>query len=166
MPVLVLMRHAHAEAAGFGIKDFDRPLSALGREDARTMAKQFSYTGVEVSKVFCSPARRTVETLICVRETIKIASDAVFYPSELYSGDVSAYHQLLTRFEPNEVCMIIGHNPMIEYFAFAFVQSSDTKSLAEIKQGFPTAAIAVISLDHSFSPATPQGKLLHFFSAN
>jgi phosphohistidine phosphatase len=164
MPIIILMRHAHAELPNPGMRDFDRPLSAAGWEDARTVAKQFPAIGVEISEIFCSPARRTMETLACVRETVEIGEVSIHYPSELYSGEVSAYHHVLSQFGSHDVCMIIGHNPMIEQFAFDIAQTGDEAGLAGIKPGYPTAAMAVIDLGQSFNPANPQGRLLHFLT--
>jgi phosphohistidine phosphatase len=164
MPIIILMRHAHAELPNPGMRDFDRPLSAAGWEDARTVAKQFAAIGVEISEIFCSPARRTMETLACVREAVEIGEASIHTPSELYSGEVSAYHHVLSQFGSHDVCMIIGHNPMIEQFAFDIAQTGDEAGLAGIKPGYPTAAMAVIDLGQSFNPANPQGRLLHFLT--
>lgn len=164
MPLIILMRHAHAEMPSPGMRDFDRPLSSAGKKDATVTAKQLAATRVKISTAFCSPARRTIETLACVQDTLQINENTVVYSSELYSGDVAAYHHLLSQLGENEVCMIIGHNPMVENFAFDMAQTGDEVGLAKIKLGYPTAAIGVIGLADNFNPANAHGSLLHFFS--
>jgi phosphohistidine phosphatase len=166
MPIVILMRHAHAELPNAGMRDFDRPLSVSGWKDARKVAKQFEPIGLKISKAFCSPSRRTKETLAALQETIQIEGDAVLYPTELYSGELSAYHQMLGQVAEIDVCMMIGHNPMIEHFAFSLAQTGATADLAKLKPGYPTAAMAVIDLGKAFNPANPQGRLLYFLSAD
>ena len=163
MPIIVLMRHAHAEMPQPGMRDFDRPLSTGGWADARNTAKQFATTGITISNIFCSPAKRTMETLIAFQEFAKVEGGAILYPSELYSGDVASYREYLSGLSQNDVCMLVGHNPMIEQFAFDIVQTGHDMALSKIKSGYPTAAIAVVRVGSPITAADPNGKLLHFF---
>ena len=164
MPNLILMRHANAEFASPGMQDFDRPLSKNGHAEAQLAAQMFVQTGFTISNVFCSPARRTLETLACFRETINIADDHIAYRDALYSGDVSSYQNLVSALESDARCLIIGHNPMIEHFAFDLVQRDDGTGLNQLKMGFPTAAIAIIELEGKVNGLIPNAKLLHFLN--
>jgi phosphohistidine phosphatase len=164
MSILALMRHAHAEMPSSGLKDFDRPLSKTGWNDAKHAAEQFLETGLAISKVFCSPARRTTETLQCVRETVPITGEITTYLPDLYSGKLNAYQELLKKCAQNDVAMIIGHNPMIEHFAFNLAQSGDEFGLTALKSGYPTAAIAVLDLGATPNDPAPSARLIHFIT--
>ena len=170
MPNLILMRHANAEMSSTGMRDFDRPLSKAGHIEAQLAAKKFINTGFTIFKhrplkIFCSPARRTVETLTNFRETIVMVDEQITYSEELYSGDVSSYQNLLSSLDNNDSCMIIGHNPMIEHFAFGLLQNDDESGINQLKNGFPTAAIAIIQLGNPFNALNLHNKLRHFLSA-
>jgi phosphohistidine phosphatase len=158
------MRHAHAELPDPGMRDFDRPLSSAGWEDARATAKQFATIGLEISLVFCSPARRTLETLDGIRQSVKISQNSIAHLPELYSGETNAYLDVLKHLGPNDIGLIIGHNPMIEHFAFEIAQAKNNTDLQRLRPGYPTAAMAVIELDASFNPSNPNGRLLHFLT--
>ena len=164
MPNLILMRHANAELASPGMRDFDRPLSKNGYAEAHITAKMFLQTGFTISSVFCSPARRTIETLASLRETIPIDEDVMACPDGLYSGDVSSYQSLVSSLETGANCLIIGHNPMIEHFAFGLVQNGDGTGLSQLKMGFTTAAIAIIELNGAANVQISNAKLLHFLN--
>lgn len=169
MPTLILMRHANAELASPGMRDFDRPLSPAGWKEAAMAAQSFSKTGIQIAKVFCSPARRTLETLECLRQTITINPSKIEHHPELYSGDVSSY-RALSEAADDGACLYIGHNPMIEHFAFELAAQDEGGHMGEndginrLKTGFPTAAIAVFEVETNAATAKPHSRLLHFLS--
>lgn len=163
MPTLILMRHANAELASPGMRDFDRPLSPAGWKEAVVAAQSFSKTGIQIAKVFCSPARRTLETLECLRQTITISPSKIEHHPELYSGDVSSY-RALSEATDDEACLYIGHNPMIEHFAFELAVHGEQNGINRLKTGFPTAAIAVFEVETNAAPIKPHSRLLHFLS--
>ena len=167
MPTIILMRHANAELASPGMRDFDRPLSNQGWADAEITANllktvYFDRNNTKISMVFCSPACRTVETLAALRKTVIIEDPAINFLQELYAGDDEAYADLVKSVEADKVCVMIGHNPMIESFAFALAHKGDLTGLLQLKTGFPTSAIAVVELKNN----SIKGELLHFFTAN
>ena len=162
MPILVLMRHATAQMAEAGMRDFDRPLSKAGWAEANLVAKLLDATGLQIGKTFCSPALRTQETLACVRQTIPMSNSAVSFEQSLYSGDVASYQNIATEILPDDVAMVVGHNPMVERFAFHLAKRGEQDLLKKLKFGFPTAAIAVFNLENT----TNAGELVYFFTAN
>jgi phosphohistidine phosphatase len=162
MPFFVLMRHAHAQHTEPGMRDFDRPLSQAGYAEANSSLKLFQATGLQITKVFCSPSRRTKDTLACVRQTIPINDGAIIIEPSLYSGEVTAYQNLGSTIPPDDVAMFIGHNPMIERFAFDLAKTGDQVLLNKLKFGFPTAGLAVFEIANT----SREGRLIHFFTAN
>jgi phosphohistidine phosphatase len=166
MPTLVLMRHANTKPPQASMRDFDRPLSDAGWAEANQAANLFYATGLKITQTFCSPACRTEQTLACIRKTILLQDSAIFFLPELYSGDVSHYRDTQSKVANDAVAMIIGHNPMIERFAFDLASNGGDADLRRLKMGFPTAAIAVIKFEPDFDIAYPQGQLLQFLTAN
>ena len=164
MPTIILMRHANAEPASAGMRDFDRPLSKAGWAEGKIATNLLKATGLAPTKVLCSPARRTLETLACVRGIIALADGIVTLPQELYSGDVGAYQNLAYSVPEKSICMLIGHNPMIERFAFQLALTGEKAILNRLKTGVPTATIAVFQLDGDYAAANPQSELLHLLT--
>jgi phosphohistidine phosphatase len=165
MPTIILMRHANAEPASLGMRDFDRPLSKAGWAEGKLAANLLKATDLTPNKVFCSPARRTSETLACVGTIVPLINAIISQPQELYSGETAAYQGLVNSTTTDDICMFVGHNPMIERFAFQLATRGNNIALKRLKLGFPTAAIAIISLADDFSSINPQGDLLHFLIA-
>ena len=66
MRELILLRHAHAEPAGNGQADLDRPLSAEGLAEAEAAGRWLAENKLVPDCVLCSPSRRTRETLEAV----------------------------------------------------------------------------------------------------
>src|SRR5262245_38337785 len=61
--LLYLIRHAEAEDLGAGIaRDFDRPLTAKGREQSRALAVAFAQRKIVVDTVVASPLVRAHQT--------------------------------------------------------------------------------------------------------
>ncbi len=164
MATLILMRHANAELASPGMKDFDRPLSAIGWAEAHTAALMLNETGIAVTKVFCSPARRTAETLECLTKTIKIDASTIAFHHELYAEDFNSYQNVLLTLQPNDTFLCVGHNPMIEHFAFHLAKSGKQADLNLLNKGFPTAGIAIFDLGIFPVLVTAHGVLTHFLN--
>ena len=66
MRELILLRHAHAEAASTGQADLDRPLSPVGLAEAEAAGRWLKENNLLPDCVLCSPSRRTRETLEAV----------------------------------------------------------------------------------------------------
>lgn len=62
--LLYLIRHAEAEELGVGgtTRDFDRPLTARGREQSRALARAFATRGISIDTVVASPLVRAHQT--------------------------------------------------------------------------------------------------------
>jgi phosphohistidine phosphatase len=62
--LLYLIRHAEAEDLGTAgvVRDFDRPLTPRGREQARTLADAFARRNITIDAVAASPLVRAYQT--------------------------------------------------------------------------------------------------------
>lgn len=111
------MRHAtSAETAG---SDALRPLSELGRREARDAAEAMQQRDGRPVMVLSSPRLRA-------RETAEIVSQALGVPMELRSGldcgaTAAAYLDALKPDEGRDV-LIVAHNPEISAFATALAR--------------------------------------------
>ena len=63
MKNIYFLRHAKSSWDDFALKDFDRPLSTRGIQDADLMGNYFRSKKIKLDIVFSSPSKRTRETL-------------------------------------------------------------------------------------------------------
>ena len=130
MSRLFLLRHAKAEWAEPGQRDFDRALAASGVEDARKVAAAMVARNLLPAGVICSSALRARQTLDALNTVHDLSAMEVAAQSGV-DGDL----------------MLIGHNPMLEDVAMALARDGDDASLSDLHMGFRTAGLAVIALD-------------------
>ena len=82
---LLLLRHAHADAAGAGQSDLARPLSATGRDEARAAGDWLREHGLRPDRVLCSPAARTRDTFAALGDIGGVAPE----PAKDYGRAIS-----------------------------------------------------------------------------
>ena len=139
MRELILLRHAHAEAAAAGQDDIDRPLSRQGQAEAEAAGQWLKANGYLPDRVVCSSARRTRETLeqvLSVIGYIEQRQEPRVY--EATPGDLMAVadeHKELSR------VLLVGHNPGLEQLA-ALLSSGQSGDF----RGMPAGGIAVLKL--------------------
>lgn len=151
MRELILLRHAHAEAASTGQADLDRPLSPVGLAEAEQAGKWLKDNNLVADCVLCSPARRTRETLEAVLQITgnveKRLDDAI------YEATPGTLFTLVEQRSDFERLMIVGHNPGLERLV-AFLTEGSTSEY----RGMPPAGVAVLHFpqDAAFEPGVAQ----------
>ncbi|MGL4404735.1 MAG: SixA phosphatase family protein [Notoacmeibacter sp.] len=164
MAILILMRHANAELASPGMRDFDRPLSPTGWKEASVTTERLLGLNLTPTRILCSPARRTVETLDAFQKQFALNDSIIEFHQELYAGDVTSYQSFIGGLEATDVSLFIGHNPMIEHFAFHLAESGKEADLHLLKTGYPTAGIAVFELGGATTSNHARGILSQFLT--
>jgi phosphohistidine phosphatase len=133
---LLLLRHAKSSWDDPSLADHDRPLAPRGRKAATLIRAHLRRSGIEMSLILCSSARRTVQTLELVAPGGEVAIE-----DELYGASADG---LLTRLrevpDHDSAVMLIGHNPAMQDLAAGLAAGA---GLGE--QKFPTAALATLA---------------------
>ena len=154
---LLLLRHAKSSWVDPTLPDHDRPLASRGRRDAERIAKHLAGLEFEPELVLCSSAVRTRETLELVRPAL--ASSKVLFEDGLYGASSD---ELLARIRvvPDAVgsVMLIGHNPGLEQLALLLASSGD--ELRRLETKFPTAALATLAVETTWSRLAPGDAIL------
>lgn len=143
---LMLLRHAKS-AWPEGVPDKERPLATRGEKAAPLIGKYMTREGLVPDLVLVSPARRTQETWMLVRDElpgqVEARDHAGFY-------EVSAVKMLdaLAHVEPRyRNLLIIGHNPGLQELALLLTDAGDADARRKVTEKFPTAGLAVIDFD-------------------
>ncbi|MEO1252939.1 MAG: histidine phosphatase family protein, partial [Pseudomonadota bacterium] len=129
---LILLRHAKSSWADRTQSDFDRPLNDRGRRDAPAMGRFIIDNALAPEIIFCSPSKRTLETLALLQETI--GDDAhVEFADGLYLAEAKTLLKIAQNAGSQYAsAMIIAHNPGLEMLALKLADAgtSDADALA------------------------------------
>lgn len=120
--ILYLIRHAEAENALSGNRDFDRVLSVEGRQAARLQAERFVHSQGRLDGLISSNAPRAWQTAEMFAEASCIPDNRCIKWPILYSGNVE---ELVAASIPRAWTQValIGHNPTISGLAHLLCNS-------------------------------------------
>lgn len=115
---VLLVRHAHAEWPLYSGRDFDRPLTPRGEEDAGTTARSIREAGHRPTLILASPSRRTRQTAEIIASVLSLGGDALRFVDALYNARAAVLEAELRRVavEPATV-LLVAHNPGISDLA-------------------------------------------------
>jgi phosphohistidine phosphatase SixA len=138
MRELILLRHAHADAATANQSDAARGLSATGREEARAAGDWLRQHGLHPDRVLCSPATRARETLTVLGD---IGAGEIYEEAGIYEASPGTLAALVDANRDAERLLLVGHNPGIEQLV-ALMHSGQSGDY----RGMPPGGIAVLKL--------------------
>lgn len=139
MRELILLRHAHADAAATGQPDAERPLSEEGRKEAQGAAQWLQAQGLVPDRVLVSPSARTQETLAAV--TAVLGPLDTREEAGIYDGSPGDLAELADRNRDATRLLMVGHNPGFEQLA-ALMHSGQSGDY----RGMPPGGVAVLRL--------------------
>lgn len=115
------MRHATPESVTRpGGRDRDRPLTALGFQEASAMGKMIKGSDFIPDIILASSAIRTSQTAKTVAEVLANDSIAIHETEALYGGGEDRYlAEMITLPDSIETVLVVGHNPVISGLAEA-----------------------------------------------
>jgi len=145
LKTLYLLRHAKA-APDSPKGDAARPLLKRGRKAAAAMGELLGGLEARPELILCSPSVRTRETLDLVLPALDPAPD-IAIENELYLAPAAALLDRLRRVPDKTGCvLLIGHNPGIHELAARLATDDE-----ELRQNFPTAALAALAVRGAWS---------------
>ena len=135
MKNLYLLRHAKSSWDDFALKDFDRPLSTRGIQDAELMGNYFKSKRKVLDLVLSSPSKRTKETLEHFFN--KTSQNIIFNETIYHSSEQNIYSVIKDVGKSVNSIMIVGHNPSMhefsESFSGQFIEKFSTCGLASFE---------------------------------
>ncbi|MCC7462286.1 MAG: histidine phosphatase family protein [Gammaproteobacteria bacterium] len=115
---LILLRHAAAEPAAAGHRDFDRGLDPGGHAEARAAARRLAALPFRPALLLVSPARRTQLTAEIIARHLRLGADALHAEPSLYLAPVRALRAAIARAPAAIDCLlVVGHNPALSDLA-------------------------------------------------
>lgn len=132
---LTIVRHAHAEAQGRDIEDFERRLDKRGRREAHAIAARARELGFVPDHLLSSPADRAIETARELAKALDFPLHRIRHDDRVYLAEPEQLVAILRSAPPTaEHVLVVGHNPGLSRLA-AWV--ADDTGLGEL----PTAAL-------------------------
>jgi phosphohistidine phosphatase len=114
----ILVRHAHAEWPTYRGRDFDRPLTPRGLDDALATGRAIHASGIVPSLLVASSARRTEQTARILMEQLGLPVDRLRLLDSLYNAEASALHGAIeASLGEDDVVLLVAHNPGISELA-------------------------------------------------
>jgi phosphohistidine phosphatase len=157
---LVLVRHAKSDYPP-SVEDHDRPLSERGERDAEAAAA--ALRGQEPELVLCSTAARARRTWDLI-ETGLGHPVTVRYERALYNASSRAILGLVRGIDEGvQRLAVVAHNPGTQELAEQLAGRGKGGELRRMAQKFPTAGIAVLAVDGSWSELDAGGARLVAF---
>lgn len=161
---LILLRHAKSSWKDASLPDDERPLAPRGRRALVLVAQHLQTAAADVDLVLSSPARRTRQTWDGLRAGLRAAPEVCFVP-EIYEATGSELLEALKQVDRrNKAVLLVGHNPGIQELACGLVSGGDDAALSRLRQGFPTAALAIFSSDLDWADLRWRGACLESFT--
>jgi phosphohistidine phosphatase len=140
---LMLLRHAKALRAE-GLGDFDRPLKASGRDQARLI-------GEFMAAHHLAPGLALVSTALRARETFDLVDIFLHPPPErvdeplIYEATARTLFEIARNLPGGQPCvLLVGHNPGFEDLANELISAGDETALARFHGHMTKGALAVI----------------------
>ncbi|MBC7682780.1 MAG: phosphohistidine phosphatase SixA [Ferruginibacter sp.] len=107
---LILWRHAEAEEGDEALADLDRSLTPRGVKQAQRVAQWLDRHLPESTRVLCSPARRTVQTV----HALQILGRKFKLRSELAPGCTPAQLLAAAQWPDSKThVLVVGHQPVL-----------------------------------------------------
>ena len=139
----ILVRHAHAEWPAYRGRDFDRPLTPRGLDDAHATGRAIHAAGIVPTLLVASAARRTEQTARILLEQLRLPVDRLRLLDSLYNAEASVLREAIeAASDDSAVVMLVAHNPGVSELArlLAGVDAAPSFRPAEWRV-FPRSAI-------------------------
>lgn len=139
---LMVMRHAKADRPG-ELRDFDRPLTERGRQDALCIGRWMNEHGRQPAILISSPARRTRETSLIVATELGLKPDQIRWITGIYQATLDDLINVLHEQPIAAGLLLVGHNPGMDALV-GWLASSKPARTARGKL-MTTASLAVFA---------------------
>jgi phosphohistidine phosphatase len=148
MKRLLLLRHAKSSWDDPALDDFDRPLAPRGRKAAERMGRELATRNWLPQLALVSPAARTRETWELVTAALPRSFSAAFLDTLYDAAAEDVLSEIRRTPKAVKTLIVLGHNPGLEDLARRLAgDNSEKKALQQLREKFPTAALARFDFD-------------------
>ena len=117
MKTLYIIRHGDSPFIQ-GAKDFERPLSEMGRYDAINIGLHLSEDYPSPSYILSSAAQRAITTARIIGAELEFDTTAITAKEKLHNASMQTVMQAIINIpEKHDCAMVFGHNPGLSALA-------------------------------------------------
>lgn len=146
MPVLILARHAKAEAPRSGLEDHARALTLEGRDAAGRLGERLKDLGLVPDLALVSSANRTVQTFKRMASAWGEIDNHI--EEDLYESARERYLGVVAGAGESQTVLVVGHEPTTSHVAAYLAGPASLKRpLQRMAHGMPTAGAAILEVD-------------------
>ncbi len=114
MKTLYLIRHANSP---YQTNDFERPLSDIGKQEAKLMAKKLKEFNTNPDLLISSNAQRTTTTVNIISKILECSNKINFEP-KAYNPPINKLVEIINNIsKKHNNVFLISHNPAISLLA-------------------------------------------------
>lgn len=144
---LLLLRHAKSSWNDMSVPDFQRELNSRGRSAVPVLVRHMVGAGLTPTRILCSSARRTRETLAGMLPFLAEDLD-IHLTRALYDTDSDNVLDIIRNHGGDaDTLLVIGHNPATQDLTLELAASGDRTLLTAVEEKFPTAGLAILDFD-------------------
>jgi phosphohistidine phosphatase len=141
---LLLFRHAKAERAEPGERDFERVLTEQGRKDAARIGVYMAGHSLVPDRVAISPSARTQETWKFAAGAFR-PQPASMAAERLYDAAPQAILAVIKETAGTaQTLLVIGHNPGLHEVALMLIASGDIEARERLREELPAAGLVIV----------------------
>lgn len=125
---ILLIRHCEAALDAPTKRDFDRPLTQNGLNQAELLGQHIDGLSIDLQALYVSPAKRTMQTTAGIMKQLSQQA-RLMDAEEIYEATENVLKAVVLRFDPDfDHVAMVGHNPAISQL-FAYL-TEDARSFA------------------------------------
>ncbi|NNE77601.1 MAG: histidine phosphatase family protein [Pricia sp.] len=117
MKTLILVRHGKS-SWDYAVNDKDRPLKERGINDAYLVSNALKSKGIQLDKIFSSPANRALHTCVIFLRQLEFPSEKFQLSKKLYDFSGDSVSEFIRNLDDSlNTVMIFGHNHAFTHLA-------------------------------------------------
>lgn len=137
MQTLIVVRHAKAESSHLHERDFDRPLTWQGAEDAKAAAAKLVERSPQIPSIVASPSARTRATAEIIAMAYGLQAEVVRFDERIYDASLETLQRIVSELDALDgAVVLVGHNPGVLELSYVLtsgrVTSMSTSAVVEI----------------------------------
>ena len=140
---LSLIRHAESDLINFDGDDMSRPISSQGVKKTKKILCLLKKKKISFEEVFCSPSRRTIETLRLLEKVCH--NSKISYIDDLYHSSGADIFDLVMLNAKKQKVLIVSHEPLLSCSIDNFFNGSENEHYVNAVEEYTPSALFNIS---------------------
>tara|TARA_B100001564_G_scaffold358529_1_gene377448 strand:- start:161 stop:670 length:510 start_codon:yes stop_codon:yes gene_type:complete len=141
---LSLIRHAKSDWDYSIQDDMDRPISKKGINKTKKICEFLKKKKLLFEEVFCSPSKRTKETLDIIIKYLPREPSIYFLENLYHTSTIDIFDTVMLEAKKKKV-LIVSHQPLLSNSIDNFFSGSQNKHYFNAITSYPTSALFNVS---------------------